>query len=81
MNRFVLKNTFIKIYKSHFSINIFIITRGQSCFGDRVIVLNDFFYQHGGSTMFIFCFVPMCYCAERALVLMFIQRVKYIGGL
>jgi hypothetical protein len=30
MDRFVLKNTFIKIYMYHFSINIFIKTRGQS---------------------------------------------------
>jgi hypothetical protein len=31
MNRFVLKNTFIEVYIYHFSINIFIETRGQSC--------------------------------------------------
>ncbi len=31
MNRFVLKNTFIKIYIYHFSINIFIEIRSQSC--------------------------------------------------
>jgi hypothetical protein len=30
MNRFVLKNTFIKIYIYHFLINIFIKTRSQS---------------------------------------------------
>jgi hypothetical protein len=30
MNRFVLKNTFIKIYIYHFSINIFIEIRSQS---------------------------------------------------
>jgi hypothetical protein len=30
MNRFVLKNTFIKIYIHHFSINIFIKKRSQS---------------------------------------------------
>ena len=50
MNMFVLKNTFINVYISRFSINIFIIIRGSKlCFGDRVVVLNDFFYQHGGS--------------------------------
>ena len=31
MNRFVLKNTFIKVYIYHFLINIFIETRSQSC--------------------------------------------------
>ena len=31
MNRFVLKNTFIKVYVYHFSINIFLKIRGQSC--------------------------------------------------
>ncbi len=31
MNRFFLKNTFIKVYIYHFSINIFIETRSQSC--------------------------------------------------
>ena len=65
MNIFVLKNTFIKIYISHFSINIFITTRGQSYVLETVavfawlvsqantacvVVLNNFFYQHGGST-------------------------------
>ena len=30
MNRFVLKNTFIKIYIYHFSINIFIKINNQS---------------------------------------------------
>ena len=50
MNKFVLKNIFIKIYISHFSINIFIITKGSKlCLEDHVVVLNDFFYQHGGS--------------------------------
>ena len=31
MNRFVLKNNFIKVYISHFSINIFIETISQNC--------------------------------------------------
>ncbi len=31
MNRFVLKNTFIKVYIYHFLINIFIETRSQNC--------------------------------------------------
>ena len=51
MNRFVLKNTFIKVYVYHFSINIFFKKnkRSKLCFGDRVAVLNDFLYQYGGS--------------------------------
>ena len=31
MNIFVLKNTFIRVYMYHFSINIFVETRSQSC--------------------------------------------------
>ena len=31
MNRFVLKNTFIKVYIYRFSINIFIEIKSQSC--------------------------------------------------
>ena len=50
MNRFVLKNIFIKVYIYHFSINIFIeIRRSKLYFGDRVAVLNDFLYKYGGS--------------------------------
>jgi hypothetical protein len=36
MNRFVLKNTFIKVYIHHYSINIFIIKRDQSCILETV---------------------------------------------
>ena len=49
MNRFVLKNIFIKVYVYHFSINIFLNKISKLCFGDRVAVLNDFLYQYGGS--------------------------------
>ncbi len=50
MNRFVLKNTFIKVYIYHFSINIFIETRKSKLrFGDRDAVQNDFLYEYGGS--------------------------------
>ena len=50
MNIFVLKNTFIKIYVYHFSINIFFKNkRSKLCFGDRIAVLNDFLYQYGES--------------------------------
>ncbi len=31
MNRFVLKDTFVKVYIYHFSINIFIEIRRKSC--------------------------------------------------
>ena len=44
MNIFVLKNTFIKIYIYHFSIDIFIKNKkSKLCFGDRAVVQNDFF--------------------------------------
>jgi hypothetical protein len=50
MNRFVLKNTFIKVYIYHFSINIFYKDKkSKLCFGDRVVVQNDFLYEYGGS--------------------------------
>ena len=44
MNRFVLENTFIKIYLYHILINIFIKTRSQS--RDRAIVQNKLFYGY-----------------------------------
>ena len=50
MNRFILKNTFIKVYIYHFSINIYRNKKSKLCFGDRVNVLNDFFNEYGGST-------------------------------
>jgi hypothetical protein len=51
MNRFVLKNTFIKIYLYHCLINIFIKNKQSKLnFGDHVIVQNDMFYGYGGST-------------------------------
>jgi hypothetical protein len=50
MNRFVLKKYF------HKSIQISLLDkyfyknkRSKLCFGDRVAVQNDFFYQYGGS--------------------------------
>ena len=43
MNRFVLKNYFIKVYIYHFFLNIFYKNkRSKLCFGDCVTVLNDF---------------------------------------
>ena len=50
MNIFVLKNTFIKVYIYHFSMNIFYRNKkSKLCFGDRVAVLNDFLYEYEGS--------------------------------
>jgi hypothetical protein len=48
MNRFVLKNTFIKVYIYHFSINIFIETRSQSCVLETVSL--HFLCDYRGST-------------------------------
>ncbi len=44
MNRFVLKNTFIKVYVYHFSINIFIETRSQSCVLKTVSLFKTTFF-------------------------------------
>jgi len=50
MNRFILKNTFIKIYIYQILINIFIkIKKSKLGFGDLVAVLNDFIYGYRGS--------------------------------
>jgi hypothetical protein len=45
INRFVLKINFIKICIYNFLINMF-IKKLKLRFGDRVAVLNDFFYQN-----------------------------------
>jgi len=56
MDKFVLKNTFIKIYIYHFLINIFIKNKESKLnFGNHVIVLDDFLYGYGGS-MYVECF-------------------------
>ena len=48
MNRFVLKNTFIKyIYIYHFLINIFREIRSQSCVLETVAVLNVNYFEDG----------------------------------
>ena len=50
MNRFILKNTFIKIYIYHFSTNLFIKNKqSKLCFEDRVTVLNVIYLLYGGS--------------------------------
>jgi hypothetical protein len=60
MNRFVLKNTFIKIYIYHFSINILNKNKKlKLCIGDRVIVQSDFFYKPGESIIFLLFYVDL----------------------
>ena len=55
MNRFVLKNTLIKIYLYHFLINIFFKKNKKLKldFGDRDIVQNNLFYGYEWSTYYI----------------------------
>jgi len=47
MNRFVLRNIFIKIYIYHFLINIFYKKESKLGFRDQVVMLNDFIYGYG----------------------------------
>ena len=47
MNRFVLKNTFVKVYIYHLLIKNFIKNKKLKLgFEDRVVVLNNFFYGY-----------------------------------
>jgi len=49
MNRFVLKNTFIKVYIYHFLIKYFCKNKeSKLSFEDRVVVLNEFLYDNEG---------------------------------
>jgi hypothetical protein len=48
MNGFVLKNTFIKVYIHHYSINIYNNKRSKLYLGDRIVVLNVCFSRTGG---------------------------------
>jgi hypothetical protein len=51
MNRFALKNTFIKVYIYNLFIKYFCKKRESKLgFGDRVVVLNDIHYGYRGST-------------------------------
>jgi len=50
MNRFILKNTFIKIYIYHFYTYFYKNKKSKLGFGDRIVVLNDVLYEYGGST-------------------------------
>jgi len=46
MNRFALKNTFIKIYIYHFLIKYFYKNKKSKLdFEDRIVILNDFLYR------------------------------------
>ncbi len=49
MNRFVLKNTFIKVYIYHFSINIFIETKIQNYVLETISLSKTTSYEYGGS--------------------------------
>jgi hypothetical protein len=53
-NRFVLKTIFIKKY-TYIFFQYFFYKRDKSklCIGDSVAILNDFFYQTGGSTIYL----------------------------
>jgi len=53
MNRFVLKNTFIKIYIYHFSTNIFIKKTVKVMFRRPCRYLNAIYFLYGGSTDFV----------------------------
>jgi hypothetical protein len=46
MNRFILKNTFIKIYIYHFLINIFIEIRSQSYALETVLLSKTTSFTH-----------------------------------
>ena len=41
MNRFILKNTFIKVYIYFFPKYFYKNKRSKLCFGDRIAFLND----------------------------------------
>ena len=58
MNKFVLKNTFIKVYIYHFSINIFIETRSQSCVLETVSLSKTTSFM---STEGVFPSLPLSY--------------------
>ena len=69
MNRFVLKNTFIKIYIHHFSINIFYKNKKSKLhFGDRVAVRTTFFlrtrreYLASSSALFVSVWDLLVHC-------------------
>ena len=55
MNRFVLKNTLIKmyiyIYISLFNKYIYRNKKSKLYFGDRAAVQNDFLYEYGGNIL------------------------------
>jgi hypothetical protein len=53
MSRFILQIVVIKVYICHFLINIFYKNKKSKLyFEDRVAVLDDMFYEYGGSIDF-----------------------------
>ena len=56
MNRFVLRNTFIKIYIYISLFNKYFYKNKQSklCFGDCVVILKIFYFLYGESTLLDF---------------------------
>jgi hypothetical protein len=62
MSRFALKNTFIKIiHISIFDKYFYKNKKSKLCFGDRIIVQNDFIFKCGGSTMLLMPILSMCW--------------------
>jgi len=61
MIRFVLKNTFIKIYIYHFSTNIFIKKSNQN-YALETVSLNVIYFLHGGSMYITLCLVATLGC-------------------
>jgi hypothetical protein len=51
MNRFVLQNTFIKVVILVLNKYFYKNKKSKLCIGDRVAVLNNMFYEYGGSTV------------------------------
>ncbi len=75
MNRFVLKNTFIKVYIYHFSIN-----KSKLCFGDRVAVQNDFLYEYGGSIIVDRVKNRPCNLGQREYIAFFFRVREYLAS-
>ena len=60
MNRFVLKNTFIKVYIYHFSINIFIEIRSQSCVLETVSLYKTTSFTSREGVLFLLGLALIC---------------------
>ena len=53
MNRFILKNIFIKVYIPLFHKYFYNNKWSKLCFGDRVVILNVKFYGYGGKGVYM----------------------------